>query len=317
MRIFGLLKSLRVIATLAAFLVCCAQAAHSQNEDPQPLGSAPSNGAPASPPALPQVTIKALSKAERRRIDHAIPGFIQSHAATAQFGQFARWATPFCVSIAGGLPSSFAEFVRHRIAEVAESVGAHINRDPKCLPDVQIFFAAQPQKQLDEVVRVAPELLGYYYKSQTKDITSFSGPIRAWYSIGAKGSSGRLERSDPNNGVVVGVAGSRLSSGVSIALMSVLVIADGRKMAGYEIGPVSDYIAMLILSKAPVPDKCTELNSILDLLATQCDRGDAPQGLTQADLAFLKALYSTNLELVGGLQKSNIHDIMLRSLVKH
>ena len=30
----------------------------------------------------------------------------------------------------------------------------------------------------------------------------------------------------------------------------------------------------------------------------------------------LKAPYSTNLELVGGLQKGNIHDIMLRSLVK-
>jgi hypothetical protein len=216
--------------------VCCARAAHSQNADPQPLGPEPCNGAPASPPALPQVTIKYLSEAERRR-------------------------APDC--------ESGRERRRTR------------------------------------------------HKSQTKDITSFSGPIRAWYSIGAKGIFGRLERSGPNNEVVVGAAGSRLGSGVSIALMSVLVIADGRKMAGYEIGPVSDYIAMLILSRAPVPDKCAGLDSILDLLATQCDRGDAPQGLTQADLAFLKALYSTDLELVGGLHKSNIHDIMLRSLVKH
>jgi hypothetical protein len=227
-----------------------------------------------------------------------------------------RWATPICVTIAGGLPSSFEEFVRRRIAEVADSVGAHANRDPNCKPNVQVFFAAQPQKQLDEVARAAPELLGYHYKSQTKDVTAFSGPIRAWYSFGVKGSSGRFEPLSPNVRMPDGVAGSNLTSEVSVALTTVLVIADGKKMAGYEIGPVSDYIAMLVLSEAPRSDKCVELNSSLDLLATQCNRSDGPKELTQVDVAFLKALYSTNLKLVGALERGNIHDMMLRALAK-
>ena len=317
MRIFGLPINLGVVSVVAALLVFGAQAKDSETPAPQPSASKSSDGTSTQVTGLPQVTVQALSEAERRRLDHAIPAFIQSHAAPARFGQYARWITPICVTIAGGLPASFEEFVRRRIAEVANSVGARVNQDPECSPNVNIFFAAQPQKQLDEVVRVAPGLLGYYYKSQTKDMMAFSGPVRAWYTIGAKGTSGRLERVSPNARAPDGVAGSKLSSGASIALTTVLVIADGKTLAGYEIGPVSDYIAMLILSKTPAPDKCADLNSILDLLATQCDRSHAPQGMTQTDIAFLKALYTTNLELVGALEKGNIHDMMLRSLGGH
>jgi hypothetical protein len=311
LQILGFLKNLGAIATATAFLVLGTQAANSQSTKRDP----PDNSF-TTPPALPQVTIKALSEAERRRLDRAIPSFIQSHAVPALFGQYARWTTPICVMIAGGLPPSFVEFVTRRIAELADSVGAHASRDPNCKPNVQVFFAAQPQKQLDEVVRTAPELLGYYYKSQTKDIATFSGPIRTWYSIGGKGLSGRLKRLGPNDRAPDGVAGSRLSSGAGVALMTVLVIADGKKMAGYEIGPVSDYIAMLVLSQIPRSDQCVELNSILDLFATECNRGDGPKELTPVDVAFLKALYSTNLELVGALERGNIHNMMLRALAK-
>jgi hypothetical protein len=93
-----------------------------------------------------------------------------------------------------------------------------------------------------------------------------------------------------------------------------VVIADARKMAGYPVGPVADYIAMLVLTKTRSLDGCGELPSILDLLASNCRPGNQAAALTEADTGFLNALYSIDMNLAASMQRSRIRKQMLRDL---
>jgi hypothetical protein len=270
-------------------------------------------GTPESSPVS-QETTAPLSEADRRRVDHAIPNFIESHAAPARTGQYARWYTAICPRIAGGLPADFAQFLRGRIADVAESVGARANRDPHCDPNVQVFFAAEPQKQLDELVRSEPVLLGYDFQSQSKGAATFGGLIRPWYLTATRGRYDDVVRDTPDSPFTASMNQSSVSDKRSSLIWEVVVIADARKMAGYPVGPVADYIAMLILTKTRSLDGCGELPSILDLLASNCRPGNQPAALTEADTAFLKALYSIDMNLAASMQRSRIRKQMLREL---
>ena len=252
---------------------------------------------------------------ERRRLDHVlIPRFIRSHGAlTTKTDQLARWRRGLCPE-AIGLSAEFTAFVVRRIKEVAASVGAPVDPSAKCKPNARIFFETQPQKQLDEIVHHAPEMLGAYYRAQAKQFETFSRTIQPWYMTATR-SAGGVEWVDsayaptPN-----GAAGSRLTSGLSSWIVHVLVIADLNKIAGYTIGSVSDYIAMLVLAQPASLDTCEELPSITELMASHCDERKKAEALTAGDLAYLKGLYSANLELTTSLERSHIHNRMMQEL---
>jgi len=72
-------------------------------------------------------------------------------------------------------------------------------------------------------------------------------------------------------------------------------VADIKKLAEQEIGPVSDYIAMLALSQPRSLDDCDKLPSILDLMLPDCRDSAKPGALTPSDIAYLKALYAADL----------------------
>ena len=267
----------------------------------------------ASVPVTPR-TPPPLSEADRRHIAQGIPNFIDSHAAPARTGQYARWYTAICPRIAGGLPAEFEQFMRGRIADVAQRVGARANRDPNCSPNVQVFFAAQPQKQLDELVRSEPVLLGYDFQSQSQGAATFSGLIRPWYLTATRGRYDDVVRDTPDSPFTASMQQSTVADKRSSLIWEVVVIADAKKIAGYPAGPVADYIAMLILTKTRSLDGCGELPSIVDLLVPNCRPGNEPTGLTEADTAFLEALYSVDMNLAMSMQRSHIRKRMLRDL---
>jgi len=67
-------------------------------------------------------------------------------------------------------------------------------------------------------------------------------------------------------------------------------------VAGFTIGSIADYAAMLALSQPAKQDGCGALDSVLDLLA-HCPAQAKPDALTTNDIVFLKALYAANLDL--------------------
>jgi hypothetical protein len=109
-----------------------------------------------------------------------------------------------------------------------------------------------------------------------------------------------------------GCAGSRFTHCVSSLFVHVLIVGDYNAMGGREIGPIADYVSLLALSQSRSLDGCDALPSILDLLSTKCDGRSPPDSLTDSDIAYLKALYQTNLETELKVEKSQIADTMVR-----
>jgi hypothetical protein len=102
------------------------------------------------------------------------------------------------------------------------------------------------------------------------------------------------------------IPGRRVSS-----IMNVLIVADANKVAGQEIGPITDYIAMLALSEPRSLDDCNTLPSILDLMSDGCNGREKPKGLTDSDIAYLKGLYVADLGATTNLtQKESIESGM-------
>ena len=74
---------------------------------------------------------------------------------------------------------------------------------------------------------------------------------------------------------------------------------------------------MMILSQAQSPDTCGTLPSIIDLMASNCGQREEPTQLTAGDIAFLRALYSTDLRENLSLATGDIQNAMMREFKRH
>ncbi len=82
-----------------------------------------------------------------------------------------------------GLKSDFTGFVAKRLKETAAKVGAPLDPDTHCAPDIQIVFTTTPQGLLDNIRKNFEALLGYHdNSSQAEAMAKVTHPIQAWYS---------------------------------------------------------------------------------------------------------------------------------------
>jgi hypothetical protein len=215
-----------------------------------------------------------------------------------------------------GLPPDQAAQVKGRIEDVAKAVG--VTPAPAgCSGNVQIAFAAQPQRLVDNYVKGREWILGY--NSLDPSARTVTRPIQAWYvtaTVGAGGGNagwqfaytGVPSQSSGNpaqlNDKVIdspvgwsptGRGDSTLTSGLRSEIVNVFIVVDTSKAQSKSVGVLSDYLAMLVLSQPRTLGACQPLPSVTDLFVEGC-AGAAPDGLTPADAAFLTALYQANPE---------------------
>jgi hypothetical protein len=220
-----------------------------------------------------------------------------------------------------GLDPGYNGFVSARIRALAANVGAPVQPDLQCQDNVRIVFTPDPEKVMGDVYKWASSSLAIKYPNQPQKLLmhSSSHPIQGWYLTAGGGSKilntdarliGRLEL-QPIWPLVIqsGLNGAGCCSG---GVVSVIIVVDTTKVAGYTIGSIADYIAMLTLSVVQLPDHCDPLPSILDLMAPSCGAHEKPAGITAGDLAFLKALYFRNTGLGPTLSRDEIKMNMLR-----
>jgi len=68
----------------------------------------------------------------------------------------------------------------------------------------------------------------------------------------------------------------------------------------------------LTLTQAFRSEQCGTLPSVTDLMLPNCTASEKLTGVTAGDLAFLRALYETDLQDVLTLERGNIQNIMMR-----
>ena len=329
-----------------ALSVCCAAwlfagAAMAQHALPGVvMKPAASEAAPASTTVAPLI-VQATKPAELKKQTY---GFVQTFAATsAMLDQIARWTQPVCLNVQG-LPADAAAEVKGRVEEVAKALKVGVGK-AGCKPNIQIAFTSQPKAVIDKVAKEDELLLGYRHHSDRDKLTVISRPVQAWYVTGTGGAdvdtAGLAFANLMSRGgapVPVGAAGREpngfqyddednirgrtgcadsrsFSSCLSSEFQHVLVIVDTNHVQDYPAGLIADYVVMLTMAQPKSLDGCNVLPSVIDLFSKAC-ANFAMDGLTRADVAYLTALYKTNLESKKAGQTGDIASRMADMLLK-
>lgn len=261
------------------------------------------SAAVAQPEKSPE-SVTVTGTRERQAMEH----FVESSSAPARItGKLARWDQGICPSVKG-LPAASAEVITTRLKSVALAVGAPVNRDPKCPPNIQIAITGKPQALLDQLMQDKPDMLGYFDNAdQRRAAARMVRPIQAWYMTETVDVRGHRHPDNPRRGGVEiyfrrdmppitipgatdeNTTGSRLGDGLRTGFYQVLIVADADKLKDYEIGTLADYITLLALSWTGGLDACRALPSIVSLLAAGCAAQSG--ALTANDLGYLRGLY--------------------------
>jgi len=272
-----------------------------------------------------------------------IENFVRSATAPTHFaGKVARWETPICPYAVGIKPEA-AAFVIGRIKQVAADAGVKVSTDQGCRYNVEVIFTRTPQALLDNVRKDNTDILGYAVSSDEKDrLAKITAPIQSWYATATRDRNGVTEADSPHTtqggGVTVilpcsmlqpppappgictlqnpyarkvNTEGSLLGDSTRGLFDNVLIVADPGKLDNFELGAVSDYIAMLALAQIPAPATCQPLPSILNFLSPGCEARIA--GLTATDRAYLRGLYRMQAGLSLALQRETIADEMSKA----
>ncbi len=273
-------------------------------------------------------------------------------APTKVTGKIARWERRICPVVAGQNPHASA-FIAQHLKYVALAAGARVNNDADCTPNIDIVFTTTPQDLLNTVATNNQHYLGYFSSvAQKNALATVTRPIQAWYATestdikgrhfldtgrsvvggtsvqnfnGLIGQVGRADQAGDNPATSAGSAltdmapffystGNHINDGIHTGFNHVLIVIDSTKLAGQDIVPLADYIAMLALVQVNAPDACQELPSIVNTMAPGCDH--SAQSLTLFDLAYLQALYHAANDRSLMAQRSEIGDLMTDSLEK-
>ena len=293
------------------------------------------SGVSAQPKASGQSTVGEITVTGRRPADEdmirtVIAPFVASHAARDRVSGLLIRAPPTGLCpVTLGLPPAFDDFVTRRIIEVAKQIGAAVEPPGKCHLNVEVLFTSQPQILIDALAeRTRGEILGFHFVGEKQALIRMTRPVQAWYITGTAGDSRSPDKrldldgtvsSDHSQVRVDQAYGGGLDTGTGSHVpprnrsqfINVLIVADAGKLAGREIGPIADYVAMLALSQAQTLDACGALPSILDLMATGCP---SHQALTDSDLAFLKALYAADLSASSAAARAKVAHEMAKDM---
>jgi hypothetical protein len=280
-------------------------------------------------------------------VEAAVNKFVSTMTVRTRVAdKLARWRVGICPILAG-LPPDMGKFVIKRVRDVAAQVGAPVADKMPCAPNLGIVFTTAPQALLDNTRMRYPVLLGYHTNSdQAQRLAVVTHPIQSWYTTMTqdlqahstvdngicRGEGMQMDAASLGSGIDsafgssstpyttkslpcasgYAVAGNRLGNGLSSEIHRVFIVAEPAKLLDYEIGTLSDYIAMLALSQLQAPDTCQDMPSILNLMVPGCGRG--AKTLTSGDIAYLQALYKMSAGASVAVQRDELMYKMNQSL---
>jgi len=288
-------------------------------------------------PALAQENVTVTAAKSRQAVDKFAKAFA---TPTKLAGKIARWESRVC-PVTVGQPPDLTFLVTDRVKEIAASVGAPVNVNPSCTPNIQIVFTTTPQALLDDVRAHDPDYLGYVEGSTAREkLATITHPIQAWYMTETIDLDGRRQidssrrlglemnnftafampdsmgvNRDPISfpfATTAKVTGNHINNGARSGFSHVLIVVDSGKLAGRNFNPLGDYIAMLALTQLSSPDVCQQLPSIVNMMAAGCDQ--AMEGVTATDLAYLRSLYMMDADKDLLRQQNEIADRMQEAL---
>lgn len=270
---------------------------------PEPGQPDPRDGSSVAP-EIPDVTVIApRPPTDQELARDSLSQFVAHHATvhyvnTGVTGNLARWrgGRPETICPATiGLDSRANAFVTARVRALAENVGAPlVLPGVQCKDNVRLIFTTDPQAVTKSVEEWASSYFVRKYP-RIKRLIALEGDhaVQGWYITVQGGWRPNFDLDllainlQPLWPKIMPKALNDYGDMGGIG--AVILVVDLRKVGGYAIGTIADYLAVLAFSVAQSPEHCDPLPSILDLMS--CDARERPAAITAGDLAFLRALY--------------------------
>jgi hypothetical protein len=273
--------------------------------------------------ADPAITVTATPLRDAQ-IDEQARVYVRSVLPTPRYGQYARWAEPVCIKLAG-LDDAVAERVSRRIVAAAEDARVPVAK-AGCKPNLTIVFSEDAAATIRAIVRNKPRTLAQLGPAERNTLLTAPLPVRWWYGYELRDRDG--QRAVPNGSAALmsaSVGGGKplidvlpvgpdtamtdsrssslIASSVAIWATSAVVIVDVTLATGKSLDAVADYAALAALAPMKLPPPAPGVPSILSLF-------DSPEAstvsLSRWDRAWLAALYRIPMARKGDRQRGDI-----------
>jgi hypothetical protein len=200
-----------------------------------------------------------------------------------------------------GFPHGLGQALFDHFTEVIDSLGRPRGRQG-CKPNFFIITIFHPEARLREWWHAHPAAFSYRVEG-TEKFLSTTDPVRVWYcnsGVNMDGT-GALDSSMVLDQVFSGLPtfvshgnGRSIRSEFQVMpqLKSVIVIIDSDKIDGFDTKQLSEYVAMVGLSKVNMDASYGDTPTILSLFSAPVS--ERPQTLSDWDRSFLRALYQTD-----------------------
>lgn len=216
-----------------------------------------------------------------------------------------------CVGVLG-MSENFAHVMIAKIEQNARALDIHVLGDG-CKVNTLVAFTRESRTEIERLREDEPWLFETLLDYEYERILRGNGAVQAWHSTAVKGADGKLLRTamlscppscPPREAQINDQPfASNISQQLRVDIEGSIVVFDNAYVPGKSIQQLADYATMRLF--APTDDVSGEesgqMPTILSLFGGD---GDAPDGLTPFDRAYLGALYRLPPTARGGA----IHD---------
>jgi hypothetical protein len=219
-----------------------------------------------------------------------------------------RWTDPVCPRVLG-IAQPYSGIVEARMREIAEAVGMRVGRQ-NCQPNISVSFVGDAAALMQEIDRRSPTRLSQVPHDAREAILNGDAPIRWWYltetrsrdqmrnapqalqtETGGGGGGSSQASGQLNAEALAHYDSSVISTQGARAIIDAAVVIDLDGVEGRSLQAVAAYAAFVAFSEVR-PSAPPPTGSILGLFGAEANT----RGLTDWDMAFLRALYNLPLD---------------------
>ena len=254
-------------------------------------------------------------------VEVQIRDFVDALTQAPPRGQLSRFERRVCPA-AIGIPAGQKQAVVSRIRRVAEAAGLKVG-GPRCVPNVLLMVTSDKRAFLEALRRKHDYYFGDLTPSQVRRLVREPGPATAWQLQGPPRDSDGVEQSQGGEANLPGAEyyvnrSTRLASRVTPAarphFQAAAVVVEARALEGLTTIQLADYAAMRAFARTdPARLPAGAPATILKVLEAPMG-SEVPVTLTDWDLGFLRALYSSSDNLYAAAQRTEMRRRMAEEL---
>lgn len=220
----------------------------------------------------------------------------------------ARWADPVCPRVLG-IARPYAEIVEDRMRAIAEAAGVRVGRGG-CQTNITVSFVGDAAALVRQINTQSPTRLNEVPRGEREAMLNGEAPVRWWYRTEIR-SAHRMRNApqgvqtstvpqSPDQSVTSSTieveslsqySSSLISTQGARAIVDANVVIDLDRAEGQSLQAVAAYAAFVAFSEVR-PSDPAPAGSIMGMFNPE----PGARGLTDWDMAFLRALYQLPLD---------------------